>query len=136
MAGCGSTTDTNNKPIDVTLTMDVTVQAGSLLLTGTANLPDGAIIHYAISPQPGDNRPFDQLFVHEGETTVSGGQWSTAIPANGKTGALEVWAAFQTIGQPQDIADTYGEMGEHIGGSQATKAGQLIRAEIIKNITI
>ena len=72
--------------------------------------------------------------VKEGQTTVSGGSFSSRADLAGwPAGDVEVWAAFQTVlgdgAQPPALIERFGSLGERLTGPNVTVAGDIRRVE-------
>lgn len=136
LVACGS-----NNPPAVELDFEPVIEGTVLKLSGTTNLPDGAIIVWDISPGPNYQGQFEFDMVKEGTAKVENGKWQASISLeNMPKGEIEIWVGFQTImreseKQPPQIIEMYGEMGERITGPLAQKSGYITRAELTKTIT-
>jgi hypothetical protein len=138
LAGCapaGPTVD----PVAVTVTA-VQVGAGALEISGTATVPDGALIYYDVTQVlPGDDIPVRGT---SGDTPVKGGQYRVVVAADDaaewdelRPGPADVWVAFQTIGQPDEVTALYGDEGQQITGD-VSEAGNLRRVEATTSVDL
>ncbi len=131
LAGCapaGPTVD----PVAVTVT--AAPAAGTLELSGTATVPDGALIVYEVTQFPSDDLADDRLA--EGSAPVKGGRYTAAVDvADFHSGQAEVWVAFQTIGQPDEVTALYGDEGQQITGD-VSEAGNLRRVEVTTSVDL
>jgi hypothetical protein len=94
----------------------VRLDGRTLLVKGTANLPDGAVLDYGVSQESGVDR-----FVG-GVATVQHGEFSfwtdLAGWSAGKASVNIVFAVGWDTTQPQNVVDTYGGQGERMTGEQ------------------
>lgn len=143
------TTTTEAPSTAVQVSIGATVRAGEIRATGTATVPDGAVIVWeaqhaealtnaTLCPVPTDG--VDRCLM-TGDAVAHSGAFSFDV-AGMPSGPVEVWAAFQTLlgtgeAQPDEVIDLYGEMGEDITGSQVVDAGSgLFRVEVTTDVTI
>jgi hypothetical protein len=120
-------------PPTVSLTLLPTVRGDTLFITGSTDLPNGALIAYEIRHEGAATRtdvPIKKLF-QEGNATVTNGGYAATVSVNGwPRGKIEVWAAFQTVlgtdaRQPAEVISRFGELGEKLQGNNVTKAGSM-----------
>lgn len=129
VAPAGPTAD----PVAVTVTA-APAAAGTLELSGTATVPDGALIVYEVTQFPSDDLADDRLA--EGSAPVKGGRYTAAVDvADFHSGQADVWVAFQTIGQPDEVTELYGDEGQQITGD-VSEAGNLRRVEATTSVDL
>lgn len=147
LAGCGSSTtpqsgkssppeaekwDTSTDSRVVRIEVNGTVDGDTLTVSGTATVPDGALIAW----EAGDaltNKPGGQMAFEDGTALVTGGAFTFDVNVEGWPSAIKVWVAFQTIlgtstKQPPEVVALYGEQGELMEGDTVT-SGTLKRVE-------
>jgi hypothetical protein len=150
------------KKTDIFLTMNTDIENQVLKMSGSTNLPDGAILVYEIKHNDVNDPNFltkqakklsegmhDELLAEsdkrftEGHIEVRDGLWDVNVDvSNWIRGTVEVWVAFQTIigtktKQPDEIIEVYGQWGENLTGSQVTQSGEnLKRVEVIEEIRL
>lgn len=131
--------DPSPAPPPVELTVEPSINDHTLVLSGTTNLPNGALIMWEVSPKEYKEQ-FNFDMVQNGIATVTNGKWQASVPSHAfPKGRLEIWVGFQTVlgekeEQPPEIIALYGQAGEKIKGPLAVKAGYITRAEITKYI--
>lgn len=113
----------------VSLTVTAQQQNKQLRISGTTNLPDGAIVAFEVAATDLNVNEFA-----DGTATVGGGRFSSSVDVSEwPSGNVEVWAAFQTVlghgEQPQAILDRYGKFGEKLTGPNVVKTGDFYRVE-------
>lgn len=126
------------------------INARSLLIIGTINVPDGAYVSFDVQherfgladpqilTQPARDESFKSALVWhvEGETKVQDGKFEVPIDLTGWPGGkVEVWVGFQTIigtdpVQPAFVTQSFGEMGEKMTGPNVRQVGTMRRAEL------
>ena len=104
-------------PIETHMTADARVGASTVTVSGTTNLPDGAVIDYDVS-----NAEYGVPVVG-GHTVVSNGEFSfVADVASLPAGKADVWLWFEVspARQPVPVVLTYGPGGERMAGDQVS----------------
>lgn len=137
---------TDAEPLaEVLLTAEAEISGESLIISGTATVPDGALIAYEITDSAWreggfdeDGNPLGQWI--EGNVPVESGTYSTKVNTNEMSpGEIEIWLAFQTIlsgaEQPPEIVELYGSMGESITGPDVIETGGMKRVETTVTVT-
>jgi hypothetical protein len=133
-----------SSPPTVSLTLSPTLRGDTIFITGSTDLPDGALIAYEIRHEGAARRtnvPIEKLF-QEGNATVTNGAYAAAVSLNGwPLGRIEVWAAFQTVvgtdaRQPAEVISRFGELGEKLQGNNVTKAGSMKRVEVTETVVL
>lgn len=130
IAGCG-----NADPTNVSVTLKTELDGRHLTISGKANVPDGALLDYAIE-QIGGAGPgtlSDRAVVTDGQYTAD-----TDL-SEFQPGEVSVWVAFMPLsdaGQPEEVIDIFGIAGENLTGRQVTEYGALKRVEAEKIITL
>ncbi len=123
------TASTGVQPVEVTLSAERSGE--DIVISGTATVPDGALICYEVVHDYGDEPWPAEPYFTEGNIEVQNGRYSARVPGV-PPGSNEVWVAFQTIvsgaDQPAWVADTYGELGEKMKGD-VTQSGNMTRVE-------
>jgi len=114
----------------VTLTLKASRDSNSVHLSGTTNLPDGAVITYEVQEVNGAWITDDEY------AKVKHGRYA-AIVKNVPSDKLEAWAAFiimKEIHQPQKLIEMYGRNGKKIpngvtqyGGSRRVETTTIVR---------
>ena len=93
-----------------------------LVVDGTATVPDGTRIDYRVD-DPISDLPDEMLSV-EGDAIVSDESFSFEVPVEGWVGdTVDVWIAFQTAGQPDEVVSLYGGQGENIESENIVELG-------------
>lgn len=119
------------EPVD--LTLNTRVDGNAIVLSGSANLPDGAVISYEIEHLE------DFQFLHDGIATIEDGRYHERFNISGwPRGPIEVWASFapwHAAQQPAAVTERYGETGENIADKDAVKAGGMLRVEAVSTVT-
>lgn len=134
--GDGAVT-TETEATTVALTLEAERAGGAVVLTGTTDLPDGALLAYEVSRDYGDEALPADPWWQEGTLAVEGGAYRAEI-ADAPRGTIEAWVAFQTIlgegTQPADVLETFGEAGERLSGENVSEAGGLKRVELTATV--
>lgn len=118
------------KARSVTLTLKATRAGTSLHLSGTTNLPGGAVITYEV-------QEVNSAWITDDEhAKVKHGRYGVVVKSVPQD-RLEVWAAFVimdgVVKQPQKLVDMYGENGEKIPNGIAQYGGSR-RVEITTTV--
>jgi hypothetical protein len=131
VAACTPDVPATPRPTDrpgtesVTLTVNAKQQAQQVLVSGTTNLPDGALLEYRLSTAVGTTPAKDA----PGTATVSGGAYSVSVDVSGwPNGSMDVWVAFKcdsTEGQPDAIVAQYGTLCSRVAGPNVTIAASV-----------
>lgn len=139
-AGCGGGDDGQT----VDLTMDSRVEGGSIVVDGTTDLPDGALVDYEITHEAFGtiddlDDPTWDLFA-DGSVPVTAGTYTITTPVpDWPPGDVTVWVAFQVTlasDQPAGVVERYGEMGKKLGGSNVTESAGLRRVELEQTVRL
>lgn len=107
--------------VPATITPKVAVDGHVVRVTGTTNLPDGALINYFFLPEVGQGQVTDE---HGGTTEVHGNKYEvTADLSDWPSGKVTVYNEFSVAyyggnEQPQNVIDVFGSQGEHMSGPQ------------------
>ena len=121
----------------VQLTMTPQLQGQSVLISGTTNLKDGAVLNYEVEHELFQKQPQNNRFAR-GNIIVKGGRYSGTVNAVGwPRGKITVWVGFQTFvkEQPSWVRTQYGESGQKMEGLNVKLAGQGVkRAEVQKTL--
>ena len=124
----------------VALTMEARVEDRSIVVEGTTDLPDGALIAYEVTHDDFATSDATMDLFADGTVPVDGGSYSVTTPVpDWPPGDVTVWVAFQTLlasDQPADVVERYGVMGEHLSGSNITESGGLKRVELERTISL
>jgi hypothetical protein len=109
----------------VTLTLDARQQGSELVIRGTADLPDRALLDYRVADVgSGTATPSNEAV---GTAAVTAGSYSVNVELKGwSNGAADVWVSFGcdvTAGQPDSIVATYGHFCSLVTGSNVLIAG-------------
>lgn len=122
-------------PTLVELTLEPRLQGQSILVSGTTNLKDGALIGYEVEHERFDVK---NNFFKDGNIAVKNSQYSGRVSIVGwPPGKIKVWVTFMSFlnEQPQWARTLYGEGGKNMDGPTVKLAGQGIkRAEIQKDL--
>jgi len=113
----------------VEFTLKAKRNGDTIKLSGTTNLPDGALLAYSLEWAQD---------LTEGTLLVSDGRFEGSV-SDVPSGPVEAWVAFQTIlgagkSQPQELIDRFGEMGENMTGPDVVTGGDLKRAEKVVTV--
>lgn len=117
------------EPTTVALEMNARLEGNSLLIDGTTDLPDGALLVYEVRHERyghDPETPLDMIFT-EGSLAVAGGNFAATVDlALFDPGELQVWVAFQIKlprngEQPSDIRARFGDRGERLSGPNVTE---------------
>lgn len=86
-------------------------KARTVLIEGTTNLPDGALLEWDLEARNGETK--------HGPMKVKGGKFTSTVTVNEwRPGRVEVWVGFNTLikGQPPEVVQRYGARGERLTG--------------------
>jgi hypothetical protein len=124
----------------------------AIVIEGTTDLPDGALIAYEVTHDAfgtsDDLQDSTWDLFADGSVPVQGGRYSVNVPVAGwPSGRVTVWVAFQTVlgatidgqpadGQPADVIERYGNMGENLTGSNVSESGDSKRVELEQTIQL
>lgn len=117
----------------VSLTLDPVMTNRRLTITGTTNLPDGAILMYEARHENW-RLAGEPVWLRAGQTAVKDGTYADRLNVSRwPEGTIEVWVAFQAVllegTQPPDVTARYGPMGEGLTGDDVTRDGPMRRIE-------
>ena len=113
-----------------------TIEDGQLVLHGTANVPDGAILMYLVKHDGFDSGDYDGYEV--GHVDVMGGVFRDHVPVSDwPEGYALTRLTFQMNPegreQPEAVLEEYGENGERLQGPRVTDFAGIRKIEI--NVT-
>lgn len=142
-----TTVDIAAPSTEVVVEVTPTVRAGVIEVTGTATVPNGALMVWEVSHAELLTNPDlcplspsgpDPCFA-DGTAEVTDGEYTFTVPGIAP-GEVEVWVAFQmvlgTAEQPQEVIDLYGENGENMTGPDVTVIDPITRSETTANVTV
>jgi hypothetical protein len=118
----------------VELSLNPRIQGNLLIIEGTTDLPNRALLMYEVShvsPDP---------MVANGTMDVLEGRYLRQVDlSNWPAGTIAVWVGFQTIfgndvKQPEEIIERFGEMGEFLYGDNVTENGGFKRVEVMETV--
>jgi hypothetical protein len=118
----------------VHLTLNPYLQNNLLMIEGITDLPDRTLLMYEVSEVTTDP------MVVNGTMPVLDGRYARQVDLTGwHADAIFVWVAFQTIlsgheGQPEEVIERFGEMGEFLYGDNVTETTGLKRVEVSQTI--
>lgn len=121
----------------VSLTLEPEINGDTLIVKGTTDLPDGALITYEVtSNKPRQTLEETSRFRYEGSARVKDGRYAAEVDlSDWPQGSIRIWAAFQamrrnTVEQPEAILERFGEMGEKLRGPNVTRSGRWKQVEL------
>jgi hypothetical protein len=124
-------------PTFVELNLMPQLQAQIVLITGTTNLKDGAVLNYEVQHERYPSNLKSNLFA-DGNLVVNGGKYSgTVNVARWPPGKITVWIGFQTFvpKQPAWVKAQFGDTGQEMQGPTVKLAGKGVkRAELEKTL--
>jgi hypothetical protein len=109
-----------------------------VIVAGTTDLPDGALISFELRHERFGALPGATGF-EDGATTVRSGRFSERVGIDGwPGGAIDVWAAFEPTSvhgaQPAPVLERYGRSGERLAGDNVARRGASRFAETRQTI--
>jgi hypothetical protein len=126
-AGCGlfeePEADTPAEQTDTVVALYArgSIEGDVLKVSGTATVPDGALVVFEVGDPTLETAGGKPAFA-VGEAAVNDESFAFELPIEGWPGeGVIVWVAFQTLlgtdaEQPAEVIELYGEMGEYIKG--------------------
>ena len=124
-------------PTLVDLTLEPRFQGQSVLVSGTTNLKDGAVIGYEVEHELSTAGIKNNWF-KDGNIVVKNGRYLGSVKVAGwPRGKISVWVTFMSFlkEQPKWAKTLYGEGGKNMEGPTVKLAGQGIRrAELQKEL--
>jgi hypothetical protein len=118
----------------VHLTLNPYLQNNLLMVEGMTDLPDRTILMYEVrevSAVP---------MVFNGTMPVLEGRYARQVDLTGwHADTIFIWVAFQTLldsneGQPEEVIERFGEMGEFLYGDNVTEANGFKRVEVSQTV--
>jgi hypothetical protein len=128
----------------VTLTSSSRVVGRTLLIEGTTDLPDSAVIEWELRHESLFTRrdiPISRMAT-EGHTKVHDRRYTIAVDLSSwPAGQVEVWVAFQPLSygtrQPACVNQMYGRSGEWIDGENVTiHPAHMRRVELVDHVRL
>lgn len=125
---------TEAEPTRVDLDANPRWDDATLVVVGSATVPDGALVSWEVTHQ------LHPSFTEHGTAEVAAGVFEFTLDAvTWPRGSVRLWLGFQTVlsstvQQPRHVIDRYGQKGEHITGDQVAEAGVLRRAEMVVEV--
>ncbi len=123
--------------------LDVTAKLGgdTVALSGSTDLPDGALLDYQLQHERWMNQPPTDKpqWMVEGTMAVAAGRFTQGVDVAGwPAGSVEVWVGFQPFapGQPAELAERFGANGERLSGGNVKRAGSSRRVEAVLSVEI
>ncbi len=117
VAGCEEEQDTR-----VEFEASGSIVDDTIIVEGTATVPDGARIDYVLDDPIVDID--GEVFLVRGDTIVNDESFRFEVSVEGWIGdSVEVWIAFQPSGQPSEVVSLYGSQGENIEGDNVVELG-------------
>ena len=111
----------------VELTLLPQLDGSMLVVAGTTNLKDGALIRYEVQHELLGKHPL-KPWMAEGTATVKAGRYSAKVPVSGwPRGKVTVWAGFDCVvtpPQPKWVTTQFGERGERMEGPTVSLSGK------------
>ena len=129
---------------NVILTSSPRVVGHTLIIEGTTNLPDSAVIEWELRHESLFKRhdiPISRMAT-EGHTAVRGGRYTVAVDLSAwPSGQVEVWVAFQPLSygtrQPEFVNRLYGRNGEWIEGEHVSiHPAHMRRVELSEHVQL
>lgn len=134
LLGCGGKEGASTEGVEadsgteVELAVSAKVMDDTILIEGTATVPDGAFVFYGLEPEAcaadslgPECSAGGALEVHDGRFT------GRAVVSAFPPGQVDVWVVFRVVGneQPSFVVETYGELGQNIVGPKVEETGPL-----------
>ncbi len=124
LGSCGGNRGAERPSTRVSLDASGVMGGDTLTVSGTATVPDGALVVYKVTSPDGNE-------VHEGGAKVMDGKFSFDVDTSVMPkGDIQVWLAFQMTSmrrfdaeQPREIIELYGQMGEKMAGNTVNARG-------------
>jgi len=122
----------------VNITLSPTISGDAIMIAGTTDLKDGAILDWNLEHAQQKKDPMANL-TEDGHTTVKGGKYSTTVTVKRwPKGKITVWVAFFSFlkTQPEWARTQYGAQGENLEGSHVKLQSEGMKTiEIERTIT-
>jgi hypothetical protein len=149
---CGCSKKASHEKYEIAFSLSPSLSGRTIMVAGTTDLPDGALINYEIEHEQykhvdfgSDRKKFLKevnLTFADGSTPVKSGHYAHAVDISGwRPGSVQVWAAFEPVMQPESVAEKYGKQGEYLKGSnvnttEVAKTGSFSRVELTRTVHI
>jgi hypothetical protein len=123
----------------VQLTLTPKLQGQSLIISGTTNLKDGALLNYEVEHALFGHQASANNWSKDGDMIVTAGHYSANVNVEGwSPGNISVWVGFQTFvrGQPEWVKNLYGEGGQKMEGPLVKPVDQGIKRAELERIVL
>jgi len=117
--------------VPVALTLEPEFISGRLTVTGTTDLPDGAILLYEARHENW-RAAGEPVWLRASQVVVEQGAYRDRIDVRRwPAGSVEIWVSFQAVlpdgEQPQAVLERFGPMGERLAGENVSQEGPMKR---------
>jgi hypothetical protein len=118
--------------VQVSIQPAATIRGANVHVTGTTNLPDGAVVVCYLATEDGQ-------VGNQQQATVAGGGFAADLPlAAATSGTLEADCRFGTAWavQPKNVVDLVGSNGERMAGPQVFREGLTTPKELFASVAL
>lgn len=123
----------------VQLTLASKLQGNSLLVSGTTNLKDGAVISYEIDHELFPIQTRAKNWTATGDIAIKEGRYAASVNVTGwGAGKITVSVGFQTFvkRQPQWVKTQYGDLGQKMEGPTVKVTGNGLKQAEVERIVV